>query len=599
MFIRQVTMQNPGYDKTFVYHRLMTSVRTERGPRQRMLLNLGKLDLPQDQWKTLANRIEEIFTGQAPLFLPEPHIESLAQHYAQLLRRKEMEAIPASQVSEPEWHTVDVGSLCHSDARTIGGEALAYEFFERLDLPQVLADIGLGREEINRVALLVIGRLLKPASERKTALWARQTSAIGELVGSDFTHLSNNALYRLCDVLVEHRPEIERRLAEREKALCRLEEKIILYDLTNAYLTGRAHESRLAKHGHSKEKRSDCPLLTLALVVDEDGFPKASRVLSGSVSEPQTLAEFLRLLQVEQPPLGPRTVVIDAGIATQENLKLITREGYSYICVSRSRPQEIPTEGLAVIKQDKSSTVQAKRLSQEGEVILYCQSSARQRKEEAMKASFVKHFEAGLAAISASLAKKQGRKGYARIMERLGRLKERYPSIARFYSIDVEHQDGVVKKISWALDDKAQARFSGSYYIRSDRADLSDEKLWSLYVMLTRVEEAFRCLKSDLGLRPMYHRKDRRLEGHIFISVLAYHLLVAIQRELKKKGIAHRWDTIRDGMASQVRITASLTTDKGERLHLRQTTDPEPFHTQIHRAVGIPVKPLKTKRLQK
>ena len=340
-------------------------------------------------------------------------------------------------------------------------------------------------------------------------------------------------------------------------------------------------------------------MLTLALVVDEDGFPKASRVLSGSVSEPQTLAEFLRLLQVEQPPLGPRTVVIDAGIATQENLKLITREGYSYICVSRSRPQEIPTEGLAVIKQDKSSTVQAKRLSQEGEVILYCQSSARQRKEEAMKASFVKHFEAGLAAISASLAKKQGRKGYARIMERLGRLKERYPSIARFYSIDVEHQDGVVKKISWALDDKAQARFSGSYYIRSDRADLSDEKLWSLYVMLTRVEEAFRCLKSDLGLRPMYHRKDRRLEGHIFISVLAYHLLVAIQRELKKKGIAHRWDTIRDGMASQVRITASLTTDKGERLHLRQTTDPEPFHTQIHQAVGIPVKPLKTKRLQK
>ena len=157
----------------------------------------------------------------------------------------------------------------------------------------------------------------------------------------------------------------------------------------------------------------------------------------------------------------------------------------------------------------------------------------------------------------------------------------------------------MVKKISWALDDKAQARFSGSYYIRSDRADLSDEKLWSLYVMLTRVEEAFRCLKSDLGLRPMYHRKDRRLEGHIFISVLAYHLLVAIQRELKKKGIAHRWDTIRDGMASQVRITASLTTDKGERLHLRQTTDPEPFHTQIHRAVGIPVKPLKTKRLQK
>ncbi len=346
-------------------------------------------------------------------------------------------------------------------------------------------------------------------------------------------------------------------------------------------------------------------MLTLALVLDEDGFPKASRILPGNVSEPGTLQDFLRVFKAKAEGQfcllkEPATVVIDAGVATERNLELIRQEGFHYICVSRSRPEEIPEEGLMVIKEDKESTIKVKRLESDREVLLYCESSSRARKEEAMKAHFQKHFEQGLESIASSVTKKRGIKSYEKVIERLGRLRERYPTISQFYRVEIQQESGIAKKIAWSIDqqEELRARFSGSYYLRSDRSDLNEKELWSLYIMLNHVEEAFRCLKSELGLRPVYHRKDHRLEGHLFITILAYHLLASIQRELNKKGIAHRWITIRKQLATQQRVTASLNNDKGERLYIRQTTDPEPFHLEIYRALGLPSKPLRTKRLK-
>ena len=284
---------------------------------------------------------------------------------------------------------------------------------------------GLARSQIHRAALLVIGRLLHPARERESALWGKEISALEELLDADFRHLSNNVLYRTSDQLVEHREEIERLLAERERELFRLGEKIFLYDLTNTYLAGRAHESSRAHHGRSKQKRDDCPLLTLALVLDEDGFPKASQLLPGNVSESGTLRHFLEAFKAEsesQPSIFKEapTVVIDAGIGTEKNLELISEEGFHYICVSRSRPKETPEEGLVVIKEDKGSTIEVKRLGHNGEALLYCRSSARARKEEAIKTRFRKHFEEGLQSIASSLTKRRGEKSYEKVMERLG-----------------------------------------------------------------------------------------------------------------------------------------------------------------------------------
>jgi len=603
MFIKEIIKRNSTSDKTFTYHRLMEAVRTPRGPRQRIILNLGKLDLPREEWKTLANRIEEIHSGQQTLLTPLPHIESLAHHYAGMLRRKEMQSAPVSE--QPDWEKVDLNSLSQGEVRTIGAESVACDAFKRLGFPHILSDLGFSQEQVHRAALLVIGRLVHPASERETAYWGKGISALQELLGADFQHLSNNALYRTSDQLVEHRDEIEKRLAERERDIFHLGEKIILYDLTNTYLTGNARQSHLARRGRSKQKRNDCPQLTLALVLDNEGFPKASRVFEGNISEPGTLAGLLQDLKSD--PRGqlslltePATLVFDAGVGTHDNLELVRREGFHYVTVSRQRPGEIPEEGLTVIKEDKDSTVEVKRLDGEGETILYCQSTARARKEESMKASFQKRFEEGIEAISDSLSRQRGHKGYGRVMERLGRLKQKYPTIARFYNVEVQEERGRVTRIEWGIDRRKEleTRFSGSYYIRSSRTDLDEKELWSLYMMLTQIEESFRVLKSELGLRPVRHHKDPRMEGHLFISILAYHLLACVLRELRQNGISYRWETIRKKLSTQTRVTASLTNDKGERIHIRQTTDPEPFHFEIYRALGLPVKPLKAKRLR-
>ena len=605
MFIREIKKKNPGYEQKFVYHRLVESVRTPHGPRQRTLLNLGTLDIETNEWKTLANRIEEIFTGQNTFHKPSEQIEELAQYFADLLRKKEIDSAPIEQEGQSDWENVDLNSLTTGECRTIGGEAIALAAVNELKLSQILKSLGFNQDQIYKALLLIIGRLLHPASERRTALWGKDISALGELLGTDFHHLSNNALYRISDLLIDHQAEIETNLAKQSKNLFQLSEKIVLYDLTNTYLEGPGLESEKAQHGRSKEKRTDCPLVTLALVLDEDGFPKQSRIFPGNISEPKTLKEILQTICSNGSPRGALfiekpTVVIDAGLATKENIELIKNMGFHYVCVARSRPKEIPQEGLIVIKEDEKSTIRVKKLTENEEIILYCQSSGRTKKEEAIKARMQKRFEEALANIAASLKKPKGRKGYDQIMIRLGRLQEKYPTLSQFYHVEVKQTDGITTSITWSIKNQEglKSRFSGAYYIRSDREDLNEKELWSLYIMLTNVEDAFRSMKSDLGLRPIYHRKDQRIEGHLFITVLAYHLLALIYKKLKNKGIQYRWSTIRTRMATQNRVTSSLTNDQGQRIHIRQTTDPEPFHTQIYQALGLPLNPMGRKKVK-
>ena len=600
MFIREITKKEHGTGKVYVYHRLMEAVRTPKGPRQKIVLDLGRLDLPRDRWKILADRIEQILSGQRSLWPADDAIETLAQNFARRIKRRERLAVQAPNpvAPQPDWETIDLGSLTQEEVRTVGGEALGHWAFNTLGFPKMLENLGFTPIQITVAALLIVGRLLHPASERETFVWAKGCSALDELLGVDFERISLSALYRLSDALVQHREAIEAHLQQNEKRLFGLRESIILYDLTNTFLTGTARESTMAKRGRSKEKRTDCPLLTLALVLDEDGFPKASKVFEGNVSEPATLEMILNALPVRGQMLlqATPTVVIDAGIATAENLALIRSHHMDYVCVSRSRPREFPDGESTVIKAGPSGTVRGLCLEQEGEILLYCQSTGRSAKEESMRERVQRRFEEGLASIAAALTKRRGIKRYDKILERVGRLRERYAAIARFYEVTVGQSEDQATALTWRIQNEEglKARFCGGYVIRSSRKDLDEARLWSLYTTLTLVEESFRSLKSDLGLRPMYHRRDRRLEGHLFISICAYHLLAAIQRQLRKGGIIHSWETIRMRMASQCRVTAGMTNEKGERINIRQTTEPESFHREVYHALGMLPKPVRT-----
>ncbi len=615
MYIRQIKRRNKPYDKEFIAHRLVESYRTDKGPRQRVILDLGTLEIPREHWKILADTIEAKLSGQKSLFKVDKEIEKLATHYAQMIVQRHLQnpqEAPASQSArEAHYETVDLNSLQNLQSRTIGGEYVGLSTCKRLGLEEFFARLGMSSRQIKLAHLSIIGRLVHPCSELQTADWARHLSGIGELLGVDFSHLSHNALYRISDVLLEHKEEIENYLAETERNLFSLPEKIVLYDLTNTYFEGTALGHSKARRGRSKEKRKDCPLLTLALVIDEQGFVKTSRILPGNVSEPGTLQETLKALEKGCPGRFSEakkeargvTVVMDAGIATTDNLRFLKEQGYDYVVVSREKlklPPAKHSQALVTVKADGRNKVEARLHIQGDEALLFCTSKMKAAKEQSMRKLFEERLEHDLEQAAAALTAKGGVKTYTKVMERVNRLIEKHKRVSQYYLIEVKQQGRLATAIAWKKinQERAADRFSGSYLLRTSRLDLNEQEIWSLYTMLTNLEDSFRSLKSELNLRPIFHRKEARADAHIFIAVLAYHLLNVIQTELRKNDIHMQWWRIRDRLASQVRITTALTSKDGRRIYTRKTSQPEALHKMIYDALHLAHRPLKTKRYE-
>lgn len=621
MFIRQIVKRNKGYKRKFIYHALMESYRSERGPRQRMLLSLGKLTLPREKWKLLANRVEEITTGQQSLSPTDEEIEPLAHHYAELLKNRqappciaevsssgteEGSGRPAGALSAvaeeagPEYEEVDVNSIINRHSRTIGAEHVSLSIVKRTGLCEIFSELGFGAIESQVAGVSIVGRMVYPSSELRTWHWARRISAIGELLGMDVGRLSHNRFYRVSDLLLDHKEEIEAALSERERTLFSLEERIILYDLTNTYFESAVGGSKKKRYGRSKEKRNDCPVVTLGLVIDGEGFPKRSEVFEGNVKEWETLRGMVSRLAGKGSGGEKKTIIIDAGIAKEENLRHLRGEGYDYICVARNKPlDEAPRQGFVTVRYTEGNKVEVSVVREEGEVVLFCRSEKKRRKEEAIQTLFQERFEGELERIRGALYKKGGTKRYPKVLARIGRAQERYKKVAHFYDIDVESENGKAVDVKWRMKPQLdiEERFSGTYYLRTSRTDLSAEEIWNLYILLTDVEDSFRSMKGELGLRPNYHQKDRRIEGHLFITVLAYHMVACIQWYLHKKGIYMRWATIRHYLSAQTRVTTELTTREGKQIILRNTTEPEPFHKMVADALSIEAKPLRRKRI--
>lgn len=601
MFIKAITKRNRISHKAYTYHRLLESYRSSRGPRHEILLNLGRLDLPKDQWKSLADRIEQILSGQRLLEpLPEG-IEVLAQHYAGLLRMRRAARPDFDSVREapqPILRTVDLRSVRSGIVRSVGAEHIGVEYARRLGMERAFIEAGLSEEEARVGLLLSVGRLVAPASELSTLGWVRQRSGLSELVGSWAKGVSLSALYRATDALFEHRQRIEQLLLGEERKLFGLQEKVILYDLTNTYFEGSKYSGGEVTYGKSKDRRSDCPLMTVGMVVDEWGFAKRSGIFAGNACEPATLDEMLKELGAAKGT----TVVMDSGIGAVKNLVKLREDGYHYITVARGQPvADSSDDGMVLIKAEGEQLIQGKLVKSGKEWILECSSAQRRAKEQGMKERFQKRFEEGLDAIASSLAKKGGRKNYEKVLERIGRLKERSHGIHRYYDVEVTQRDGKAQTLRWSYSrgEQADERYSGRYYIRTSRDDLDEKSLWQLYVTLGGIEDSFRSLKSELGLRPVFHFKQERIKAHLFISVLAYHLLSAIRHRLRAQGYLMRWATVRQHMATHVVSTVSMKTASGGRVSIRTPSTPEVFHRDIYRALGIRMNPIPTRRLER
>ena len=596
MFIKVISKKNKGSDKVFTYHRLIESYRTEAGPRHRVVLNLGKLIIDPSEWKALADAIENIIHSRTPLFPVPAHIQKLAKHYAGLIAKNQLPA-PDILPQEQDFQTVDLRSIETSEVRNIGGEYIAHSFYKNIQLPQILADCGFTKEQADVAEILIVSRLISPGSELHTLDWIKNISGLGELLQRNFKDLPLISLYRAMDKIYMNRDVIEKELRTRQKNLFNLKEKIILYDLTNTYFEGNKYDSAKIAFGRSKEKRTDAKLISLGLLLDGDGFVKSSKFLEGNVSEPGTLAKALETLSAENKP----TVIMDAGIATKDNIELLKEKGFDYICVSRNRPEsEHADEALVEIRSDADNRVEGRLIRENGEVFLFCKSLKMGEKESAMLQKFRGKFEAGLEEIRTALGKKGGTKSYDKVLKKIGRLQERSHGIHRAYEIEVKKDDKeIVTDLKYTYEEKEfiTLRYEGSYYIRSSRTDLTEKELWELYITLTGIEDTFRTLKDELNMRPVYHRKECRIEAHLFIAILAYHVLNAVRHRLREKDFTMKWSTLRERMATQVVSTLKMRTQAGKTIYLRHTSEAELRQRDVYDALGLshsPIPPRKT-----
>jgi len=602
MYIRRTSIKSRRTGEPYYTYRLVESVRVEGQVRQRTLLNLGRhFDVPREQWAPLARRIEQLVSRQGDLVPMEldAQWETAAQRYSARVIRAKAQLDAGRSPSAADYQAVDINSLEMVRPRSVAVEHVSLEAFRQLGLDTKLQQLGFNGPQQAAAIGTVIGRMTAPGSELFTHDWLAEHSGLGELIDYDFAAMNLQQLYRISDRLLQNKQALEDFLYRREHTLFKFDEVITLYDLTNTYFEGSGRGNANAALGHSKEKRSDCPLVTLALVLDGSGFPRRSEVFEGNASEPKTLAEMVGKLTATDSGHTP-TVVLDAGIATEDNIAWLVDNGYRYIVVSRRRHRQFDPDRAVWIKNDGEHRIQAQRIVNPttGEVELYCHSAQREKKEKGIQELFAKRFESALEKLAAGLHKKGTVKRYDKVMERIGRLKQRYARAARYYDITVEQDPNTGKAgaIHWQRNQTIDYTLPGVYCLRTNQEEWNEATLWHTYTMLTDLEAVFRSLKSELGLRPVFHHNTDRVSGHLFISVLAYHLVHTIRFQLKACGIHRSWEGLRRELEGQDRVTVELKREDGKTVHVRKATRPEPRQQVIYDALGISDRPGNTEK---
>jgi transposase len=602
MFIRRTSIKSRRTGEPYYTYRLVESVRIEDKVRQHTLLNLGRhFEVPREQWAALAQRIAQLVSGQLDALTPvlDGQWEEHAQRYSALLvhakARQQQEPCPGKE----DYQSVDVNSLELIRPRSVAVEHVSLAALRQLGLDTQLEQLGFNGPQRAAAIGTIIARMTTPGSELFTHRWLQTRSALGELIDYEYSKMHLMQLYRVSDQLFKHKAALERFLYAQECSLFEFDEVITLYDLTNTYFEGSGVGNDNAALGKSKEKRSDCPLVTLALVLDASGFIKRSEVFAGNVSEAQTLAQMVGKLRGKDTGVAP-TVVLDAGIATEENIAWLVEQHYRYVVVSRKRHREFNEQQAVLIKEQGALRIQAQRVVNPatGEVQLYCHSSAREKKDHGIQRLATERFETALKQLAEGLHKKGTVKRYDKVLERVGRLRQKYSRAAQYYEITVteEPSSGKASAIEWQRTQSIEDTLPGVYCLRTNQDEWDEATLWRTYTLLTDLEAVFRCLKSELGMRPVFHHKTDRVSGHLFISVLAYHLVHTIRYQLKASGIDLSWEGLRRELDGQDRVTVEMNRADGKTLHIRKATRPEPRQQVIYDALGIPHRPGKTEK---
>jgi len=506
------------------------------------------------------------------------------------LSRGERRAIPGVK---PAIRPNPLIAVCNQRVE-FGAPWLAQQLLDRLGLRSVLVELmPEGREEVPWalvVWVLVIARFCDPSSELYIAEHFYQRSALCDLLGIPPEKINEDRLYRALDQLLVHKQALEKHLKQRAGELFGLDYDVLLYDVTSTYFEGLAQGNALAQYGYSRDKRSDCKQVCIALVVNKEGFPLGYEVLAGNRHDSTTVEEIVETVESKYGQAN-RIWVMDRGMVSEDNIEFL-REGHRRYILGTPKAtlkrfeQELLKNDWQQVHEGLDVKICASPDGQE--TFILCRSQDRRQKEQAMHERFEKRLEAGLKKLEDSCRQ---RKHQATVVaQRVGRLLERNSRGAGQFKVQVVQEADGRAKLSWekveAWRDWAQLS-EGCYLLRSNITDWSGEELWKAYIQLTEAEAAFRIHKSDLRIRPIWHQKEDRVKAHILVCFLAYVLWKTVGRTCREKGLGDEPRRVIDEL-SQIRLVdVVLPTRNGKEIRRRCVTNPTDHQAILLQRLGL------------
>lgn len=570
---------------------LVESYRNPEGqPRQRVIASLGDASLPEDEMRAIARAVESTLTGQSD-WLESAALSADALSWVarivQLARNSKggNEAVRAASVDGVLLDQIETQNVVQ-----LGPQLVAMKAWEALSLSSLLEELGMNPSEIATAQLLVSNRLIEPLSEWAVIDWAQRT-AFPELLGLRLTKTGKDRLYRTGDALLKHRKIIESRLREQQLDLFQLKRSVILYDVTNTHFEGVGASNPKARHGKNKQKRNDCPQVAIGMAFDEHGLPLAHEVFEGNSADTKTLVTLLDRLELKDDGLKP-VVILDAGFASKDNLKLLKERGFSYLInITRSSRTKYAEDFKAqdfesLSGRTQKTQVEVKKIQDpddEDSQLVLCRSAQRALKEVAIISKAEERFLEAIKALTERI--EAGRlKAPEKIQRAIGSLQKKHSRVRRYYNIEMREGALVAER----KDDQMQQALEqcGDYVLKTDK-DLEAEELWQLYMTLLKAERGFRMLKGSLGLRPNYHQLEHRVDAHIFITVLAYHLLTWIHHTLESSGDTREWKTLRRVLSTHSLLSTCLPLEDGTILQVRKPSVPDAVQAHILQQLGI------------
>ena len=616
------TRYNPKTQRDEFYYRIKESFRDLAGrPRHRLMLTVGFIEEELDMYDVrdigrCLNWLHE-HQGEQDLFG-----DAMCQ-YKEVVRRLAMkywkEMVSAGSVDavrrtiaesrrEAE-RLVDVDTVEHTEAREVGAEWICLQAIRELQIDKFLECEGWSEIKINTALAHLIVRTVYAPSELKSMDIMRDNSAVCELLtGSQQWQPGFHAVYNVAPALYALKDKLETHLCRRTDDLFNITNRIVLFDLTNFYFEGRKDGSGKAMYGRSKEKRSDCKLLVLALCINPEGFIRYSSILAGNTSDPDSLPDMVDTLAAKtRVPDNPRQkvlVCLDAGIATEDNLKKIKGKGYDYLCVSRTRltDYELAADAKTVKVLDaKKREISLTRVKHEpeGDYYMEIDSPAKAMTEASMNRQFRARFEAELTKARDALTKKGGKKNYEKVIERVGRARQKYPSASKYYVIDYirdRQNSNNMADIQWriAIPENIDKN-CGKYFLRTNRDKLDETTTGDYYNLIREIECTNRQIKTDLQLRPIHHQKDDRSDAHLFFGLLSYWVVNTIRYKLKLTGENCYWTEIKRRMSTQKAITTEAVNALGEKVQLRLCSNPTKAAADIYERLRYQKMPFRRK----